>query len=244
VDQASIKDNFLFEQDYWWFLGRRKIVSNLIRGALGEQKRRLALDAGCGTGIVLEDLKEYASPVGIDASEDALKFTQKRGCNNIFCGDICRLPFKSETFDLITILGVLYNQGIRDEEAAINEAYRVLRKGGFIIIDEAAYNFLQSKHNISVGGKRRYTRTQLSEILKNQGFKILKSSHWNVAALPVFLLIVVAEKILVKNKRLSRLKRLPRIINASLRRYLYLEAALMKYINFPFGPSIIILAEK
>lgn len=244
MDQNRLEDNFLFEQDYWWFLGRRRIVDNLVRKVFKGGKGRFALDAGCGTGIVLKDLKKYAIPVGVDHSEAALKYTKKRGCNNIISGNICNLPFKNESFDLITILGVLYNEGVSDDGRAVAEAYRVLKQDGIAIIDEAAYNFLQSKHNMSVGGVRRYTRTHLTSKIRKYGFEILKSSYWNILLLPVFFLIVAAENLFLRNKQLSRLTRLPRVINTILKKYLYLESFLMRYISFPFGSSIIIVAKK
>lgn len=244
MDQAKLEDNFLFEQDYWWFLGRRRIVGNLIRKEFKDTKRRFTLDAGCGTGIILEDLSGYAIAIGVDKSEIALKYTKKRGFNRIASGDICNLPFKNESFDLVTILGVLYNEGVRDDDRAVAEAYRVLKEDGIMIIDEAAYNFLQSKHNISVAGLRRYTRANLTRKIKKSGFKILKSSYWNVLSLPVFSLIVAAENLFATNRQFFKLTRLPKIINILLKKYLYLESFLIGYINFPFGPSIIIVAKK
>lgn len=244
MDRKSLEDNFLYEQFYWWFLGRRKIVRNLVARFFKRINSPLALDIGCGTGIVLNDLKKYAIPVGIDASEIAIDFTKTRGHKNLLCGDICNLPFKNESFELITILGVLYNEDVESDDAAIMESYRVLKKGGIIIIDEAAFNFLQSKHNISVGGVRRYTLKQLVNECTGCGFKILKASYWNMLMLPVFYLIVKLEKHLLEKKQYSRLSTIPKSINSMLKIYIYIEAFLLQYVNFPFGPSVIVVAKK
>lgn len=243
MDKKSFEDNFFYEQFYWWFLGRRRIVRNFIRKYFKGTHTSLALDIGCGTGIILKDIEEYAIPIGIDPSEVAIEFTQKKGQKNLICGDGCNLPFKNESLDLITILGVLYHKGVRSDDTAIGESYRVLKKGGIIIIDEAAFNFLQSKHNYDVGSIRRYTRTQLINKCKKYNFEILKSSYWNVLMLPMFYLVIQLEKVFVK-KQYSKLTRIPKIINVSLKMYLYMEAFLMKYIRFPFGPSVIIVCKK
>lgn len=244
MDQKSFEDNYVYEQTYWWFLGRRKIVNTLIKKYSGNKANALALDIGCGTGIILNDLEEFSVPVGIDFSKIAMEFAKKRGHKNLICGDACNLPFKNETFDLITILGVLYNKGIKDDDVAIEESCRVLRKGGIIIIDEAAYNSLQSKHNVSVDGVRRYTRSQLIDKCRKCDLRVIKSSYWNVLMLPVFYLIVKLEKYLITGQQYSKLSRIPKIINHILKIYLYIEAFLMKYIQFPFGPSVIIVAKK
>ncbi|MBI3378856.1 MAG: class I SAM-dependent methyltransferase [Nitrospirae bacterium] len=242
MDKKSLEDNFLYEQFYWWFLGRRKIVRNLIAKFFKKTDSAIALDIGCGTGIVLNDIREHAVPVGIDASEIAITLTKTRGHQNLLCADVCNLPFKDESFDLITTLGVLYNEGVKSDDAAIMESYRVLKKGGIIIIDEAAFNFLQSKHNISVGGVRRYRRSQLINKCKKCGFEILKASYWNMIMLPVFYLVVKLENKFMR--QYAKLAGIPKTLNSILKAYLYLEAFLLKYINLPFGPSVIIVGRK
>ena len=239
-----MEDNFLFEENHWWFLGRRRIIGNLIGKFFKGTKQSLALDAGCGTGIFLKDLKRYAVSIGIDRSKVALEYTGRRGCGRIICADIGNLPFKDGSFGLITVLGVLYNESVKDDNRAIEEAYRVLEKDGIMIIDEAAYKFLQSRHNISVKGVRRYTRSQLIGKCKKCGFEILKSSYWNTIMLPLFLLIVGLDKISAAKQRYAKLTKIPTRINTFLAHYLYLEAFLMRYIDFPFGPSIVIVAKK
>ena len=48
------------------------------------------------------------------------------------CADAERLPFKDNTFDVVYSFGVLHHTP--DTEAAIREAYRVLKKGGRCIV--------------------------------------------------------------------------------------------------------------
>lgn len=244
LDKKSLEDNFLYEQFYWWFLGRRKIVRNLIAKFFERTDNSLALDIGCGTGIVMNDLKKYANPIGMDVSEIAISFAKTRRHQNLLCGDACNLPFRNEVLDLIIILGVLSNEDVESDDAAIMESYRVLKPGGVIIIDEAAYSSLQSKHNISVSGVRRYTRNQLVNRCTKYGFKILKASYWNTLMLPVFFLIAKLEIYFFKEKQYSRLSSIPKFVNYMLKFYLYIEAFLLKYINFPFGPSVVIVAKK
>lgn len=242
MDRKSLEDNFLYEQFYWWFVGRRKIVRNFIDKFFVKTGYALALDVGCGTGIVLSDLKEYAVAVGMDLSPDAINLAMTRGPHNLLCGDVCHLPFKDESLDIITILGVLYNSGVKSDDAAIKESYRALKKGGIVIIDEAAFNSLQSRHNISVGGIRRYNRRQLINKCEECGFEVLKASYWNILMLPAFYLIAKFESIFTK--QYGKLEEIPKSVNGILKAYLYLEAFLLKYINLPLGPSVIVVGRK
>lgn len=55
------------------------------------------------------------------------------------CGDATALPFESDTFDAITMFDVL--EHIPDHQAAIKEAQRVLKPGGFLLISTPNENW-------------------------------------------------------------------------------------------------------
>jgi len=52
------------------------------------------------------------------------------------CGDAKHLPYASEGFDLVLLMGPLYHmQKAEDRFQCINEAHRVLKKGGIIVCE-------------------------------------------------------------------------------------------------------------
>jgi SAM-dependent methyltransferase len=55
------------------------------------------------------------------------------------CGDATALPFESNTFDAITMFDVL--EHIPDHQAAIQEAQRVLKPGGFLLVSTPNENW-------------------------------------------------------------------------------------------------------
>lgn len=244
MDPKLLEANYLLEDCHWWFLGRRKIVKNLIERFYKKPDAALALDAGCGTGIMLDDLKPYAQPVGIDYLREAVVYTKRRGHKNILVGNICSMPFRDGVFDIVTALGVLQSKNIPNEKLALGELFRVLKKGGLFILDEAAYNALLSKHNFEVDGIRRYRCSEMASKIKECGFKILKASYWNAMMLPIFYLIVKLQRINIFRERYNQLSMPPRFLNRILACYLYLEAFLIRYIDIVFGHSFIIIAEK
>lgn len=96
------------------------------------------LDAGTGTGVAIPALfKKYkkAQLVAFDLSENMLqKATQHGGFFRSplsVCGDIEKLPFADNSFDLI--FSSLSLQWCNDLDAAFKEARRVLKPGGLFV---------------------------------------------------------------------------------------------------------------
>ena len=106
------------------------IQETFLKQYLPKQKKIRILDAGCGPGAALIYLAKFGDVIGVDVSEDALKFARKRG--KVRKGDIANLPFKSETFDVVVCLDVLYHKWV-DTKRAFYELKRVLKKGGIFL---------------------------------------------------------------------------------------------------------------
>jgi ubiquinone/menaquinone biosynthesis C-methylase UbiE len=99
------------------------------------KKRDLALDLGSGTGAVTQHLAEKVSIViGVDISEDMI--VQALSNNNILCqlmnAEALKLP--NNFFNLVTARMVFHH--ITNLDKAMNEASRVLKKGGRMVICE------------------------------------------------------------------------------------------------------------
>ncbi len=100
----------------------------------------VAVDLGCGTGDLLEDLQAHAAKViGVDSAPGMLEEARKRFANrnhgiDIRLGEIEHLPLGDNEADLAVISLVL--QYLTRPETAIAEVSRVLRSGGdFILAD-------------------------------------------------------------------------------------------------------------
>jgi ubiquinone/menaquinone biosynthesis C-methylase UbiE len=73
---------------------------------------------------------------GVDISIEVIKrakknFGKKVPQKNLVLGDIRCLPFKNNFFDIVFSLGTI--EHIRENQMAVNEAYRVLKPGGVFI---------------------------------------------------------------------------------------------------------------
>jgi SAM-dependent methyltransferase len=96
------------------------------------------LEVGCGAGSdLLRFAKAGARATGIDLSPRSALLTKTRlrlyNCQgNVLIADAERLPFKTDSFDLVYSWGVLHHTP--DTEQSIKEVYRVTRLGGKICV--------------------------------------------------------------------------------------------------------------
>lgn len=96
------------------------------------------LDMGCGEGTRLAALMEKTNALkkkaeGIDASKIAISLALKKYPNiNFGVGNLESLPYKDGQFDLLYSAYVF--EHLTDPEKVLNEAIRVLKKGGFLMI--------------------------------------------------------------------------------------------------------------
>ena len=112
------------------------------------------LDIGTGTGRILELVAPHADrAIGIDMSREMLAVARTRleqptaGHCQLRQGDMYRLPWPEDSFDLVTFHQVMHYAD--DPGAALAEAARVLRPGGrLIVVDFAPHDldFLRTGH--------------------------------------------------------------------------------------------------
>ena len=179
-----VSDIYDKEDTYWWHVGKRLLVQNLIKqylGAKGSEQVR-ALDVGCGAGRVLQMLSEHGQAFGTDLSQLALEFCQKRGFREVCQADmIAGLPFPASSFDLITALDVV--EHLEDDGAGLRNLWEALKPGGLLIVSVPAYQFMFSYWDDNLGHKRRYTLGSLQRELLAANFKIEKISYSNTSIL-------------------------------------------------------------
>ncbi|MDB4941063.1 MAG: Methyltransferase type 11 [Labilithrix sp.] len=91
------------------------------------------LECGCGTGLILERLKGFASrAAGIDLSPGMLELARSRGLE-VKEGSVTELPFDDATFDVTCSFKVLAH--VPDIGKALAEMARVTRPGGVILAE-------------------------------------------------------------------------------------------------------------
>jgi len=108
-----------------------------------KEKVKDVLEIGCGNGYTLNLLKQKFPDYnfnGLDFSEDLLKIAVNRKLDNVsFCqGDARNLQFNDGSFDVIFTERCIINLLTWEEQQqALNEMHRILRKGGYILFMES-----------------------------------------------------------------------------------------------------------
>ncbi len=169
---------YRIESAHPWSVGRRDIVSRLVKG-LGTPKDADILEVGTGGGALVEDMVNdgFTGVVGIDMSPLAVRAAQGRGLSQVLQGDATALEYEDESFDLVIASDVL--EHLVDERRALAEWSRVLRPGGQLIVFVPAFAFLWSQHDVENQHYRRYSRSMLESVLKVSQFKIDRIGYWN-----------------------------------------------------------------
>lgn len=106
-----------------------------LRNAFGSFKNKKYLEIGSGTFFIGQKLaKEGSFVTGIDFSMNALllaKFyldEEKISNYLLVCGDVTKMPFKDNAFDVLYGGGVI--EHFKDTVGVVKENHRVLKKGG------------------------------------------------------------------------------------------------------------------
>ena len=231
------------EGTHWWFVGRRRILTSFVERILSglEGKQPQILDIGCGTGANLEMLSEFGAAEGVDVAPEALRFCRSRGLKSVKEARAEQLPYSDSSFDLVTGLDVV--EHLDDDVAALKEMYRVLRPGGHALIFVPAFMFLWGVQDDISSHRRRYTMSELRDVVRRAGFSIERTSYANIT----FFFPILLGRVLMRltgfrpdsenNLTLSSL-------NGFLGRVFGAEASFLRYVNFPFGVSAICVARR
>lgn len=242
MKDVEIKRMAEFELGYWWFVGRRRVVETVLKKELENKSELKILDLGCGTGQTALSLEKFGVVYGTDRSFSALKYSFQNGLNKVVESDSYHLPFKENTFDLVTMLDVL--EHVKNDLRALKELKRVLKKNSMILITVPAYQFLWSEHDIALSHYRRYNSHGLAIVLKEAGFRISRISYFISILFP----IILAYRSITKLKKdkpnpQTQLISLPKFIDSILQKILFLEAKILNTTNLPFGASIVCIAK-
>lgn len=235
------------EDFFWWNVGRRRILKDVLLRHVASRPLKI-LDVGCGPGGNILFLGAFGEVTGLDASDEALAFAQKRGFARTVKGEGGALPFGDETFDVVSLLDVL--EHIEDDAQTLREIVRVLKPGGLALITVPAYPWMWSEHDEALHHRRRYRAKELRAKVERAHFAIKEFSYFVFPSIPfrIVKLCVRKTKTLVGIKEEKVLKTddvmLPPFLNSLFIAWLELERGFMKFFSLPFGSSLLVLARK
>lgn len=229
------------EKYHWWFRVRRELLTLLLKKYyphLYNPKLKI-LNIGCGTGEESLALRLLGEVYSLDSSSEALEFCRKKGLKNLYQGVAQRLPFGDSFFDLVVSLDVL--EHLKDDVSAVNETKRVLKEGGIFICFVPAFLFLWSKQDNVLMHYRRYTQKSLALLFINK-WQCLKLTYFNFFLfLPIFLMRIISNFFNLGQK--DEVEQLS-FLNLVFYKIFKSELLFLRYLNFPFGVSLLGVFQK
>jgi SAM-dependent methyltransferase len=248
---------YRLEDDFWWYRGMRHhlLVALSRRWNWRDKPFPRILDAGCGTGGLLQRLigglgrrLGTNDAYGLDISSVALDFCRRRGLiERVALGSITAMPFPAHHFDIVVSFDVLCD--VIDVQAGFDEMARVLRPGGLAVVSLPAYQWLYSEHDRAVNNRQRFGRRTVAQHVAGAGLQIEHIGHVNTLLFAPAALMRLLKRRKISHKMAglrSDLAPLPSSVNGLLTQVIRAEAELLRMtgLSLPFGLSILTLARK
>jgi SAM-dependent methyltransferase len=238
VQTAEFETMLALDERHWWYRGRREVLRAVLRGVpMPPPREARVLDAGCGSGRTLDDLKAYGAASGMELHPLGVEAARRRG-HEVREGRVEAIPYADSSFDLVTCLDVIEHTD--DDVAALRDLRRVTRPGGRLVVTVPAHPRLWSRHDEVNGHRRRYTSRSLTAAATKAGWRTERLTGFNVAYLAPAALVRIARRGTREQDGASDLELTPPALNRILELPLRGEAALVgRNLDLPPGLSLL-----
>ncbi len=150
----------------------RRFIFSLLRGL----KIDSVLDAGCGTGVLLQQiLEKYPAikPSGSEYSSQGIEFARKRLPQaEFYLLDLERQRLEKQ-FDLVTCIDVL--EHINDDRAVLRNLLAMTRK--YLILSVPLGPLFKAEAE-RMGHVHGYSRGELEQKIREGDFEIVRAIQW------------------------------------------------------------------
>ncbi len=245
MNKEYVQQYIKLENEHWWFVVRQKIILQILHGHLKENSLKI-LNIGAAGGASSKWLSAFGKVISVETESLFIDHLRKEGLE-VINASVTALPLESDQFDLVCAFDVL--EHVKDDQLALKEILRMAKSGATICITVPAFKCLWSEHDIVNGHERRYTKKSMHKLT---GFskenKEIELRYFNSL---LFLPIWIARKIAGifstdKTKNESDFARFKTsgLSNKILEKIFSVELALLKFMQFPVGVSLIAVWKK
>ena len=247
LDQPHMSDtemHSMFEQEkqHWWFIAKGQFMKKIMR--MFVRKGGAVLDAGCGTGHNMRFLADKDFYVGLDVSQEALRFCQRNGHGILVRGQLEQLPFAKGSFDVALALDVI--EHTQNPWQVIRQLFKVIKPNGTLVVTVPACRFLFSGHDEALSHLRRYDPEDLRQLLSEAGFRVEHLGYMYCLPFIPVAAVRVFRKLFIRDPRpQSDVFSSPNLwINRFMQKLLGIEKAMLGGVPFPFGTTLYAVAIK
>ena len=250
INHEEYRKMFEAEEKLWWY----KILHEKVLKAIqkeGFSKEISILDAGCGTGGLMQFLKSkgFDNIQGFDFSPSAVAFTKSRGLKVQHASvDSLSALFQKDSFDVIICDDVFYALEETQIKAAFENISALLKPKGIFITNNNAFRAFYGIHDIAVGGKHRFVLADFKKYTFSTDLKIKYSTYWSFFLSPLILLVRQWQQFQIKRNGVdvahisSDVSVPPKILNGFFYYFVKLEELILRK-GF-FGSSLFLTLKK
>ena len=172
-----------------------------------------------------------------------MAFSARRGLERLVCADSQRLPYASNSFDVVTAFDLI--EHVDGDQLLVDEAWRVLRPGGIMLATVPAHPFLWSAHDVALHHKRRYRMAQFDALFDPGKWNTVRLTWIFFGIYPVAVAVRLLGNLLPKKgEPKADTGYTPAWLNGILARWHALESAWALGHDFPWGLTILTVRQK
>jgi SAM-dependent methyltransferase len=246
-------DRVLEEDNHWWFSSRTRALNALMEELLPAKPDLRLLDVGCGAGNMIHHLSRYGQVTGLEIDPRPVKKARERGYEVDLFDVTQPMPFAGGTFDAVTALDVIEHN--EDDLAILQDSYRILKPGGYLIISVPAFMFLWTHNDELNAHVRRYTAGELGQKLTQSGYTVQRLTYNNFFIFPLAAGLLLLRRLANRKTELAshhlredeyqvEMEPASPPVNVALTWIGKLEARLIHHLNLPIGTSLLAVARK
>lgn len=206
------------------------------------------MEIGCSSGFFIKDLvKSFADStvIGVDVVKAPLyKLAITLPGVPLMRFDLLKCPLPDQSVDVLIMLNVL--EHIEDDVGALNNAFRLLKPGGSLVIEVPAGPKLYDAYDAQLHHFRRYSATELKHKLNNTGFEVKRLSHLGFLLYPAFVVVKLLNKWSSAKKKTTVVRDQAASTSGSplVKLAMKLESNYLSNLHLPFGIRVLAIARR
>lgn len=243
------------EDKHFWFRARNHLIAGLIQQLTENfQPDSRVLEIGCGNGNVLRVLEanvKQGTVIGIEPFAEAVALARGRVTCEVLQGDVRALPFSTK-FDLVCMFDVL--EHLPDDAESLSKIIELLPVNGKILLTVPAHKSLWSYFDDISHHYRRYEKSDLHNLLQQQGLQVEYLTFFQSITYPIVRLGRTLTLFGQKQTELTEEKKYQLTlrelqVTPIINEIFYTLSSFEKYLikrrwNLPIGTSLLAIAKK
>jgi SAM-dependent methyltransferase len=183
------------ERSHWWYRSLHDLVLKTLKDEF-DTKEISILDAGCGTGGLLEYLKEheYKKLKGFDISKQAVNIAKSKEID-VKHGDLKEYKGKSKTYDVIISNDTMYFFKLKNKKEILNEFNKSLKDGGIVILNLPSFDLFKGTHDEAVGIQQRFNKRMVFDMIDKSIYEVVREIYWPFLLSPIIFFIRIFQRI-------------------------------------------------